>query len=625
MHDEIVAAVSHGTARVAVEAVPGAGKSWLLRHAALQRTSLLLAYNAQLARDMREAGVPLCLTFHALCARCLAPARDDVQLEDAVARAEAGTLAPHDVPCVELVLVDEAQDVRALYTRLLSVLGLLSAALLVVGDRNQLVYDFDVEFPATLDTLLAPERALGSVGETPWVRAELSESRRLTRPMAAFANALFGTTIRSSKDGPPVEIRTPRSAFDLFACLGDVFATAQASGGDPVLVLSDRRRGNRPLRSLLNAASRAGARVSVHGLDDHVENAHVVSGTFWSAKGLESDTVVVLLPSAAARNPTFVACTRARRRLIVVLDPREPHAAAAQACEHCLAGDENAAVHMCDAKATRAVCAGAALDAEASLCAPRWNTRRADVTHVQPPRAAMACGGVDLGEAGGADLHDDDGVRVGGHDMTEAVLVAILVRAEARALGAVRVMEHMVQPPRFDAAQLPEAVRNGFVGRAVPRGTPEEELLAPDLRTRAVRAYAALRAAPDNVDAAAVVALASLAWDGYDHVMRAAPSMWMHAPRAIAALAAADALLPHVGVEYDTVLRNETVLCRVHACTPDAAVHVVWRASSNDASAAAVRAALHPRARCLLVELGVHRVRTVRVAHPAVFLEAALR
>ena len=331
MHDDILAAVAHGAARVAVEAVPGAGKSWLLRHASLQRPSLLLAYNAQLARDMREAGVPLCLTFHALCARCLAPARDDAQLEEAVARAEAGTLVPHDVPCVELVLVDEAQDVRALYTRLLAVLGLLSASLLVVGDRNQLVYDFDDDFPATLDTLVAPERALGCVDEAPWVRAELSESRRLTRPMAAFVNALFGTTIRSSKDGPPVEVRAPRSVFDLFACLGDVFAEAQASGGGPVLVLSDRRRGNRPLRGLLNAASRAGARVSVHGLDDHVEDAHVVSGTFWSAKGLESDTAVVLLPSAAARNPTFVACTRARRRLIVVLDPREPHAAAAQA------------------------------------------------------------------------------------------------------------------------------------------------------------------------------------------------------------------------------------------------------------------------------------------------------
>lgn len=629
MAEAVLAAVAQGAARVAVEAVPGAGKSWLLRHASLQRPSLLLAYNAQLARDMREAGVPLCLTFHALCARCLAPARDDAQLEDAVARAEAGALAPRDVPLVELVLIDEAQDVRALYVRLLAVLGLLSSSLLVVGDRHQLVYDFDPDFPATLDTLLAPERALGSAGAE-WARAELHESRRLTRPMATFVNAVFGTTIRSARDGPPVEVRAPRSVFDLYACLSDVIAQETAEEGDKasrgVMILTDRKRGNRPLLALINAASRGGARVAVHGMDDHVQDARVTCGTFWSAKGLESDTAVVLLPAAAARNPTFVALTRARRRLVVVLDPREPHAAAALATCACVHSEEEggpAAVRVRDAQAMRAVRAGEVLDRDASLRAPEWRARRADVSHCKPSRDAMR--GVEVGEDVIA-ADDDDAVRADGRDMTDAAVVAALARAEMRAHGAVRAMEHILQPARMDAAQLAVAVQHGFTGHAAPRGTSDDELLAPDLRAKAVHAYAALRANwKSNHGAAAVVALASLAWNGFDHVMRAAPLEWVWQPRMAAALEAADALLPARDVEYDVMLRAGTHVCRAHARTDAHAVHVVWRASSDDVGAAALRAALHPRGRCLLVELGARHARMVCVRDPALFLEGMMR
>lgn len=81
------------------------------------KPSLILAYNAQLAALMSEHAA--CMTFHALCSRCLSPARDDAQMEEAVRRAEAGELAPVDVPQVEQILVDEAQDVRLLYVRLM--------------------------------------------------------------------------------------------------------------------------------------------------------------------------------------------------------------------------------------------------------------------------------------------------------------------------------------------------------------------------------------------------------------------------------------------------------------------------------------------------------------------------
>ena len=61
----------------------------------------------------------------------------------------------------------------------------------------------------------------------------------------------------------------------------------------------------------------------MHGVDE--EQDGVECGTFWSCKGLERETVVVLLPGRAARNPTYVALTRASKRLVLVLDPRDPH------------------------------------------------------------------------------------------------------------------------------------------------------------------------------------------------------------------------------------------------------------------------------------------------------------
>ena len=56
--------------------------------------------------------------------------------------------------------------------------------------------------------------------------------------------------------------------------------------------------------------------VHVHGVDDvDAADVHVQCATYWSAKGLQASTVVVLLPGAAPRNPTYVALTRASHRL----------------------------------------------------------------------------------------------------------------------------------------------------------------------------------------------------------------------------------------------------------------------------------------------------------------------
>lgn len=592
---------------VAVEAVPGAGKTHLLRKLCEDGVpTLVLAYNAQLAAEVQAAlcsVTAVCATFHALCARCLAPACDDTQLEDAVQRAECGELVPHDVPDVRRVFVDEAQDVRRLFVRLLRVLGLANGntSILAAGDRNQLIYDFDEDFPATLDTLLRPQLAFG--GE--WEHVDMSASRRLTAPIARFVNAVFGTHIEAKKDGPAVEVRAPASAFGLADTLRDLLVDADHS----TLLLVDRKRGNRPLRTLLNALSREGRRVCVHGMDDDDEEEALRCGTYWSAKGLECDTAVVLLPARAPRNPTYVALTRARRRLVVVLDHRAPHAAVCRAVSESL-GDYTVASKA----ALRAVAQGSLLDAEDSFAAAGGGERvggRGNLDWWAPGRAACAeWTAIDTPpEAAVAATATSAAVPAG---VGAAAVATALVVAEATACGRVRAMEDVLHPTRLDHDQVDEAAHAGFVGRWVPRFVTDDTLLADDLRATASRAYRRLLAG-DAVDlaAAAEVALATLAWDGFDHTMRRMRPVGTWRDTARTAVDHATRLLPRGDCEYDTRLRTKEHHVRVHATTPRECYHVVWGTTSGDEAAAAVRAACHPRKRCVLVDLSAGIARTV--------------
>ena len=596
--------------RVAVSAVPGAGKTRRLRALceADEVPALFLAYNTQLAAEVQRT-LPahcVCLTFHALCGRCLSVARDDAQLEEAVARAERGELAPRDVPEVRRVLIDEAQDVRELYVRLVRVLGLAGDGmeLVVAGDARQLVYDFDEDFPASLGALDHPERAFGGA----WTHEEMPVSYRLTRPMAALVNRIFGTTIEVAprdEPAPPVQVRAPKTAFALYRALSDLLTPAAAAD---TLLLVDRRAGNRPLRSLLNEVSRAGTPLHLHGVDS--DEAPPAPGalrclSYWSAKGLEADTVVVLLPKSAPANPTYVALTRARRRLVVVLDPREPHAAACQAIL-----EEPEHVDVRGAFASQALEAGFDGDAADSLAqrAEMDPSTRRSLDRFVPPRAMLRCVRV---EAEGDEVEAPPASLVAdGRDLSRVAVAMCLVEAEARARnGRVRAFEDVLSPTRLDAAQLDAARQAGFVGRSVPRFVPDDALLAPDLRRAAEAAYAAGLATPAQC---AEVALAVTAWDNYDHVMRQMRPVedWADDVRLDVAREYALEVLP-TAAEFDTLLMREHRHVRVHASTPERCYHVVWNRTSADEAAAAVRASLHPKRTCALVDLAARSVNLV--------------
>lgn len=576
---------------VAVEAVPGAGKTRLILEACKHKVpSLILAYNKELAERVSSLIDPshvVCVTFHSLCSRCLAPVRDDTQLLKVVIQAEEGELVPTNVPNVCRILIDEAQDVRALYVRLVRVLGLVrdGVSIMVAGDRNQLVYDFDDDFPATLDTLTKPHTMFGG---PLWERITLHKSSRLTKQMALFINSVFGTYIDSTKEGPLIDVRSPRNLYSgLYDTLVDVFEEGQ------VLLLVDRKNGNRPLRNLLNTASRGGHVVNIHGLDETCCNDGIQCGTFWSAKGLESQTVVVLLPGAAPRNPTYVALTRSCHRLIVVLDPREPHPIVCKtihqhpswftlrdAWTQCVV---NTGSTRDDAHAFQGRIMYSSNESGRLRCLDRFLPRQSIVD------PSVQCAILKQGETTSTPMST----------LSHVYIMMGLLKAEFLHNRMMRAMMDILHPTRIEFEQVPDAIRAGLMSRTVPRFVTDDALLADDLRQMAIRAYERM----STKDDLAQVALAVLSWDSWDHTMRSLHpvSSWSH--KGASAIEFITKTIPS-SATFDVRLRNESSHVRVHATTPQHCFHFVWEATSTDITAAAVRAAMHPQKRCIMAEVG---------------------
>ncbi len=615
----------HGGEHVAVEAVPGAGKTRLLvRFSAMASSSIVLAYNTQLAastrRMLREAQSPAkCFTFHALCGRCLAPAHDDGEMLDAVERAERGEVVPHDVPTAELVLIDEAQDVRLLYVRLLRVLGLLTGTRVVVaGDRMQLIYTFDPDFPASTDTLLRPEALFGGT----WKTLRMQSSRRIPRDVASFVNDMFGTGLSSSHEAtstPTVEVRVPSSWRNLYEVLKHDLTPG-------AFVLVDRKKNNRPLKDLINTGSRHGVLFHVHGVDtvdtskrtkeegkeegkEEDLSGVVQCGTFWSAKGLECDVAIVLLPAQADGNPTYVALTRPRKKLIVVLDPRKPHAAACRAARR---GMEEGTVALTGGpSAWRAIHSTEDEDAEASLTSRvRAEVAREEVVMDESTLSLERLKEVASESRSMGEEVFEPVTRVNGRvrDMSAVLLRVAVLACEFRRTGKMRRVEEVLHPTRLDYGDHVAAIRAGFVGRYVPSYVSDAALLSKDLRVQIVYP-------PTSTEEVMIAALATLAWDDFDHVMRRGFPLSEWVGLAEGAISRAEVLLADAEA-FDTRLGGEVEgafkTCRVDATSPTCAFHVVWSGSAAERGRASIRAGMHPMRVCRLVELETGKVTEVR-------------
>ena len=160
-------------------------------------------------------------------------------------------------------------------------------------------------FSGIAELLLRPEVALPGVKG--WQHVSLEVTHRLTPPMCTIVNGIFGTNIRAA-DGKEadtswgqVEVRTTKNRMNLYALLEDVFR-----GEDEVLLLVDRKRHNRPLKTLVNKLNSVlKTRVGVHRREDRLGGEERMRthqcASYWGAKGLQAASVVVLIPGQCDR------------------------------------------------------------------------------------------------------------------------------------------------------------------------------------------------------------------------------------------------------------------------------------------------------------------------------------
>lgn len=601
---------SAGT-HVVVEAVPGAGKTHMIVALAqlLNASCLILAYNNALASEIQTLINPervQCLTFHSLCSRCVRVVRDDLQLLRVVEALEQGelTVVVDDVPTARVLFIDEAQDVRPVYIRLLRALGLIRRAerIYVFGDRNQLIYDYDPNFPACLDVLTCPNAHVrkGVV----WNRVVASVSRRLPPPVASLISDLFGVVVRSDTASshsngvtaaPIVEVRTPTSMYRLAQELHDLKEV-------PHLLLVDRRRRNGPLRALLNEWSREGVVMNVHRETEHNERATMTCATYWSAKGLQHDTVVVIVPEQTPRNPLYVALTRTLRRLILVIDPKEPHAALCQAIAR-----HSEAVTITSQRAARAVASTRALDPAVSLSGRKEYGKTVTVPEhrVGTPRVSVPI----------TSVVQDDSQLPG-----DIVVAMALAWTEIRCTGACRLVDEVLQPLVIEWKQDAALRAHGYIGRPVySKFKTEDMLLSPDLRGAIRDAYDTLRTTGGELDEFSIFHLYELAYikrsydDGFECVTRQRSPDPVITPFDRERIEWVRNVLSGA-TEFDVPTTYSTSQ-RVQARGPERSYHVVAQSTSDDVAQAALRC--EPGRPCVLVDVEAWSKTTVSLAEDA--------
>jgi hypothetical protein len=579
--------VRHSGNHVVVEAVPGAGKTHMIVDLAGRNVgSLILAYNNALAEEIKSLINPdqtMCYTFHSLCSRYIRVVRDDHQLRMAVEEVEEGTLQVEIAIHATTVLIDEAQDVRPIYIRLLGALGLLKNAerIYVFGDRNQLIYDYDENFPACLDVLTQPNiHVLRGVA---WNRVVASVSRRLLPPVATLVSDIFGVSIASRGECdaplPLVEVRVPKSMFRLSEELQDLKHV-------PHLLLVDCRSNNRPLHALLNNWSRGGVVMDVHRTTDHHNGATMTCATYWSAKGLQHDTVVVIVPEQTPRNPLYVALTRVLRRLIIVIDPKAPHVAVCQAVMR-----HQDIVHVTSPQAKRVIASTQGCDPEVSL-----SGRKEFATKTPTEVPAHRVGTARVSRTVSLDRDDT-------HLSSNVIVDMALTWTEIRTTGACRRVEEIFQPLFLERNAALELRRHGYLGRAVPPRMTEDMLLARDLRVLLDKAYVSVRQAC-TLDKACIANLYHLAcikqsYYGFECIARQRDSEPIVTPFDRDRIEWVQCILSEA-TEFD-IPSGDSPSRRLHARSERCSYHVVSQQTSDDVKQAAFRC--DAKRSCVLVDL----------------------
>lgn len=600
---------------VKVTAVPGAGKSKVMLESCKSFSNgliLILAYNHDLCEETNHKIVQqglqdrvICMTFHGLATYCIMPCYDDMALFDAIEGVETGEIEVKNKLSVSGVMIDEAQDFRPSFERVLKlVLDLKSTVqYMVVGDENQMLYTYDEEDSADLKYLNNANTNFVSSRE--WIHVEFFKTHRLTPPMARVVSKIFDINLVSAKDDE-LERHFPVQLYsvNLWKAGAYIMNMIKNVNLKDVVVLVPKKKNNGPLRAALNFVSSKGVRIYLHGTDGQdtrIRKNKLCVGTWHSSKGTEQNIVIVLgVSSEAQRNPCFVALTRACRQLVIIQDEKNPYPPLMTALQFL---DENDILY-CN-KTSELKNHGFSIQERPTFNFDSLTTYSLDNVRLsgtgrwirdhQLIKVIQMSTNVD---------DDQDIVQVNEvhEDVSCIYATACLMAVEYELTGKVRILEDISAPLRLSRQQQDEAILNDHHSRFISPNIPVNTLVGDDMNN-----IISLYTKGSKIQPLQWCELACLAksWNDYHHNLRQLkPFAWFDVQKFSTACSFLLETIQNKNVEFDVRVKrvspmysNVTLYARVHALSEYGIYHIVWsnEISHSDRIHATIRAALNEK------------------------------
>ena len=630
---------------VAILAVPGAGKSRVLVETCRTVTdgfTLLLAYNHSLAEDtnqrLAEAGLHdtvICKTFHALCQTCMnRPVFDDIALHDAIEAAEEGKIEVSRLHNIKYVLIDEAQDFKKSFYRLLGLVCNLDEVeqYMVVGDAKQMLYDYDEDDPAELEFLTDASTRFSNSRE--WNICTLNETHRLSPQITAFVNAVFDVSIvsrREQTEDVPVSVHS----ISLWRAGPIVLqAVHQTQNVHRVTILVSKKKNNGPLRTLVNYLSANALPVHIHGFDgqdDRTKGSKLRISSWHAAKGTENETIIVFgAPDDDDNtNPFYVALTRSTRRLIVIQDASEPNERIMRA----IRSKHGAEACVLDESTTRLVHKALSFDktkrgpfVDRCLAIDNWHPTgngRWIRDMLEDTQSSVSDELPHKEDAEIAELADSF------EDVGHIYLLTALMRAEYESSGRIRRVEDMLYPIRTTREAQQLAIVNGSSSRFVNTHVSDASLIAPSCLSKCRQLYNC--ASSNSLDFGTMACIVH-AWNSYHHILRQLHpiSSWFDGSKFDKSYAFLCAQLkPHQGdLRFDrrlTYTHKDGVVLHARAALVSLSRvwHCVWDAviTHTHRIEAAILASMHEMHRVTILNLRTQSSETLTISHPDVLLD----
>jgi len=639
-----------------VSAAAGSGKSTLLLHAVRRAPQdarvVILSYNRPLAVEMTakleeleasglvKSGVAAqAFTFHGLCSHLFALTPDDTTMETVLDAVDRGAMKPTCEFRPTHVCIDEVQDMRLLHHRLMTTVLPAGCTYLLVGDANQLLYDFETP-PATTMFMERPETFFAAGGD-PWRASRLSTSFRLTPPVAELVNAVANggglSTLEAgnSTPDPPAPRVITCSVWQWTQKLMPLVLNALREADCPsqISILARSVRASQPLLALVNALAAQNVSVYVHscdGVDPRVREKKICVSTWHASKGLQWPYTFVLGVDASSEpRPLHVALTRSQRVVVVVNDSKSPHPGLLTAIQSVSEVSIDAVTAQMIASPVARGPGGA--PGVGGPAKPR------DVTQFSPRGAAahhLHNMIVDVGglPPGTSQLQTQMvNIESVWEDVTDIVVDGALIEAERLRTGRCPRVEEMRQPMRASRDERLKRLMGGDRRRLVDTRLTDRDLL-PSLAKYALQNFDNPQNPACRVEQALRAATGASAFAGYHHrANRLMASRWWSDDVFKLVLSMLLEAL-HEATAFDVVRAREVtragdrpMYARVQACSGTVGFRFVFsdRLTATERLKAVIPMALDLRIEmCLLVNLRTGETQRLILADRDAFLSA---